>query len=195
MKLKRGSKIYSTFMSWIGRFLFLISIILISTGCMMMGGNLGDSTIQPLESKSSEKSETSDTELLIDQMILDAVTDLSNQDLSINSVAVWGIRTQSIGLNVELIKQKLITRLVNLSQFNVVSRDRLKELLEEQSLSLTGTIDEKSAVEVGNLIGVGAFVDGYISKENNQIVLSLKLIETKNGVIIWARTFNRLIKS
>lgn len=187
------SKIYSTVMGWIERFLLLIPIILISTGCMMMGGNLKDSLKQPLESKSSEKTETTDTEQLIDQMLADAVSDLSNQDLSISSVAVWGIRTQTIGLNVEIIKQKLIARLVNLGQFKVVSRDRLKELLEEQSLSLTGTIDENSAVEVGNLIGVGAFVDGYISTDNNQIVLSLTLIETKNGVIIWARTMNRSI--
>lgn len=161
----------------------------------MMGGTLRDSTSKSLESISSEKTETTNTEQLIDQMVIDAVSDLSNQDLSINSVAVWGIRTQTIGLNVELIRQKLITRLVNLSQFKVVSRDRLKDLLKEQSLSLTGTIDEKSAVEVGNLIGVGAFVDGFISTDNNQIVLSLTLIETKNGVIIWARTFNRSIKS
>ncbi|MCH7613514.1 MAG: hypothetical protein IIB45_09180 [Candidatus Marinimicrobia bacterium] len=72
--------------------------------------------------------------------------------------------------------------------FKVVSRERLNELLEEQGLSLSGTIDDKSAVEIGNLIGVEGFVDGYASISNDQIILSFTLMKTKSGVIIWAKT-------
>ena len=79
--------------------------------------------------------------------------------------------------------------------FKVVSRERLNELLEEQGLSLSGTIDDKSAVEIGNLIGVEGFVDGYASISNDQIILSFTLMETKSGVIIWAKTLEAPVNS
>ncbi|MCH7763426.1 MAG: hypothetical protein IIB95_06740 [Candidatus Marinimicrobia bacterium] len=79
--------------------------------------------------------------------------------------------------------------------FKVVSRERLNELLEEQGLSLSGTIDDKSAVEIGNLIGVEGFVDGYASISNDRIILSFTLMETKSGVIIWAKTLESPVNS
>jgi PBP1b-binding outer membrane lipoprotein LpoB len=124
----------------------------------------------------------------IDQMIEEAVEDLSSVDLQINSIAVWRIKSQTVGLNVEMIRRKLITKLVDLNQFKVLSRERLNELLDEQSLSLSGAIDEKSAVELGKLIGVDAFIDGYASIEDSRFMLNLNLVETKSGLIVWAKT-------
>ncbi|MFQ6616839.1 MAG: CsgG/HfaB family protein [Fidelibacterota bacterium] len=127
----------------------------------------------------------------LDQMIEEVVSDLFTQDIEINSVAVWRIRSDAPGLDGESIRQKLITRLVNLNRFKVVSRERLSELLQEQGLSLSGTILDTTAVEIGNLIGVEGFVDAYVSVEDSRLVLSCSLIETKTGVIIWAKTIER----
>ena len=90
-------------------------------------------------------------------------------------------------MDVETIRLKLISLLVDQNRFNVISRERLKDLLDEQSLSLSGTIDENSAVEIGKLIGVEGFIDGYCSLEDNRFILSLNLIESKRGVILWSK--------
>ncbi len=125
---------------------------------------------------------------VIDRLIEEAVSDLSETELAINSLAVWEIRTQAGAVDVTAITQKLITQLVALDRFRVISRERLSELLDEQDLSVTGTIDPGSAVELGRLIGVEGFIEGYLSVENDQISLSFNLIETSSGVIVWART-------
>lgn len=131
----------------------------------------------------------------IDQMIEEAVLDLSKQNLDINSIAVWQIKSQTADLETETIRQKLITQLDNMNRFKVVTRERLSELLEEQGLSLSGTIDDKSAVEIGNLIGVEGFISGFASLENDRLILSFTLFETKSGVIIWAKTLESPINS
>jgi curli biogenesis system outer membrane secretion channel CsgG len=44
--------------------------------------------------------------------------------------------------------------------FEVLDREHLAKILEEQGLAQTGLIDESSAVEIGNIIGAAAFVFG-----------------------------------
>jgi TolB-like protein len=73
----------------------------------------------------------------------------------------------------------------------VVSRKRLKDLLAEQNLSMSGNINEQSVVEIGKLIGVQGFFDGYRSVKNNQVILSLNLIDSKQGVILWVKVIEK----
>lgn len=168
--------------------LFLFFFIALSNGCMMMGlkthGTMTESSGRALP-KIVQKTNKGE---MFNKMIKKAVLDLSKKELDISSVAVWRIKTQSAGLDVELVRQKLISELVNLNHFKVISRQRLSELLEEQSLALSGSIDEKNAVEIGGLIGVEGFIDGYVQFEDNRLTLSLKLVETRSGIITWAKT-------
>jgi TolB-like protein len=144
--------------------------------------------MEPATPPSAVEEQQPTTDQVIDRLIEEAVSDLSTTELEINSLAVWEIRTQAGEVDVTAITQKLITQLVALDRFSVVSRERLSELLDEQSLSVTGTIDPGSAVELGSLIGVEGFIEGYLAVENNRVSLSLNLIETSSGVIVWAKT-------
>jgi len=175
----------------IGIIFLFMWIMFISASCIMMGMKMGKTMMGSMMSVSTNKVQTINTGQVMDEMIEKAVSDLSSQNLDINTVAIWRIKSQTAGLNVEVIRQKLITQLVNVNIFKVASRERLNELLEEQGLSLSGAIDEKSAVEIGNLIGVEGFIDGYASIENNRFILSFTLIEAKSGVIVWAKTFEQ----
>jgi len=161
---------------------------------MKMGMKRGGPMMESMPFRAAGTVQEINTEQAMDRMIEEAVLDLSTQDIDISSVAVWRIKSQTAGLDVEAIRQKFITQLVNLNRFKVVTRERLSELLAEQGLSLSGTIDDKSAVEIGNLIGVEGFVDGYISIEDSRFVLSCSLIETKTGVIIWAKTIEQPVQ-
>lgn len=150
--------------------------------------------MKPMMSGSSDEVQFVNMSQVVDEMIEEAVLDLSSKDLDIASIAVWRIKSHTAGLNVEMIRQSLITRLVMVNEFKVLSRERLEELLLEQSLSLSGVIDEKSAVDIGHLIGVEAFMDGHVSLSDNRLVLSLKLVDTESGVIVWAKTIERDVR-
>jgi PBP1b-binding outer membrane lipoprotein LpoB len=165
-----------------------VYIILISSGCMMIGMGMGQHMRGPMMSGSAEEAQAVNTSEDMDQLISEAMLDLSAKDLEINSLAVWRIKSQTAGLDVEMIRWKLITELVNLNRFHVVGRESLEKLLAEQGLSLSGTVDEKNAVGIGKLIGVEGFIDGYASIKNNRLTLNLSLIETTSGVIVWAKT-------
>jgi len=163
---------------------FIIFMLFFLSGCMMMGmhkfGRSATSeAAQPVQSES----------MLIDQLIFNITNDLSKEpQLTIESLAVWYIEARSSSIDTENIRQKIINRLVNNTSYKVVSREHLDKLLTEQSLTLSGIIDSSNANEMGKLIGVEGFVTGYFSKNDDRIELSLKIIQTQNGQVIWSST-------
>ncbi len=161
---------------------------------MQMGMRPGPTMMEPAKPHSLIEEQQLTTDQAIDRLIEEAVSDLSKTEMNINSLAVWVIQTQSSEVDVTAITQKLITHLVALDRFRVVSRERLSKLLEEQSLSATGTIDPDKTVELGSLIGVEGFIEGYLSVENDRTSLNLNLIETNSGVIVWAKTVERSVQ-
>ncbi|MCP4296539.1 MAG: SUMF1/EgtB/PvdO family nonheme iron enzyme [Proteobacteria bacterium] len=70
--------------------------------------------------------------------------------------------------------------------FQVVDRESLSLLLEEQKLSLEDFIDQSKAKKMGELYGIDAFFYGSITKKQGQYIASLKLLNIYNGVIEWA---------
>ena len=46
----------------------------------------------------------------------------------------------------------------------IVSRDRLEQVMQEQKLGFTGIIDEKTAVDLGNILGVHEILTGKITQ-------------------------------
>ena len=172
-------------------YLSSILIVFLSSGCMMMGLMSGRPMMGSTSFKSVDEVQEFNQGQVIDQIIEEAVSDLFAHSLDISSIAVWKIKSQTAGLDVEVIRQKFIAELVDVNRIKVISRELLSELLEEHSLSLSGTINENSAVEIGNLIGVEGFIDGYASIDNGRLILSFTLVDTKSGVIIWAKTFEQ----
>ena len=136
-----------------------------------------------------------DIEKSIDSLIEDAVIDLSKQAVTLESIAVWPLQSHSEKLNADMIGQKLIVKLVSLNSYKIISRQRLDQLLDEHELSISGAVEKKSAMELGELIGVEGFIDGHATIENNRIQLSMSLIETKSGQILWAKTVEKKVTS
>ena len=63
------------------------------------------------------------------------------------------------------ISDELTATLFKSGYFEVLDRQHLAKVLEEQGLAQTGLIDEASAVEIGNIIGAGVFVFGRIQND------------------------------
>lgn len=174
-----------------------VSIAAISSiflnGCMMPGMVRGGGMMHSHKAHSAAVIRDVNQSELIDEAIALALRDLSAHPLNINSLAVWQIRTGTAGLDIELIRMKLINGLVNLNKFEILSRDRLADLLKEQSLSLSGILDENSAVDFGSLIGVEGFIDGFCALEKNRFLIHLNLIDAKSGKILWSKIVEKKI--
>lgn len=53
--------------------------------------------------------------------------------------------------------------LIQKQQYDLIERDRLAQVLEEQNLGMTGVVDEASAVQIGKVLGVDAMVFGEVT--------------------------------
>lgn len=58
----------------------------------------------------------------------------------------------------------LVTALVKSNHYRVAERSMLQNILEEQSLGMTGVIDAATASRVGNILGVDYLIMGSISE-------------------------------
>ena len=103
------------------------------------------------------------------------------------------------------IEDWLVEKLVQSGQFRVIERKELESVLAEQELSLSGAIDDKTAVKVGKLLGcqlvvMGAVTDFSIRKAGGEAffrlgvdaskttaegTLSLRLVNTTTAEILF----------
>lgn len=79
------------------------------------------------------------------------------------------------------------------SHFDVIDWDTVETRAKEKDLSLSDHIDPQTAIGAGQLLGVDYLLTGSVSEEpgtaaNGKSVLSvsLRLIDTKTGSIVWA---------
>ena len=129
----------------------------------------------------------------IENMLIEMIDNLSSKNFDIETITVWDIQSKTVGIDLERIRQQLIMILVNDSNFQVVSRKRLKELLEEQNLALSGVLDVDNAVTIGELVGIEGFIDGYLSIDNDHLEINLNLIDAKKGIVVWALSLDDTI--
>lgn len=103
----------------------------------------------------------------------------------------------------------MVTELVKSGAYRVVDRERLKALMQEKSLSLSGDVDPKTAVKAGKLLGVEYLIVGSVTElgvsdrnvsspgmfgipsvrvrsQKMDAALDARAISTTTGEIVWA---------
>ena len=85
----------------------------------------------------------------------------------------------------DAIAEFLTTSLVNLGYFDVVEREQLKKIIEEQSLSQTGALD--AAQKIGEIMGVDVFIAGSVTQLGDLIEIDSRLIDLITGKVITAQ--------
>lgn len=81
------------------------------------------------------------------------------------------------------LSEELITRLFLTKKFQVIERLLLNKVLSEHKLNATGLIDETTAKELGNILGVEAIVSGTITDLGGSVKINSRLISTETGQI------------
>ncbi len=95
-----------------------------------------------------------------------AVFDFIGNDINSNTA-----RTLSDRLRIELVKYNFI---------NVLERNRIDAILEEQAIQMSGCVDE-CLVEVGRLLGATSIITGSIGKVGDYYTINARKINATTG--------------
>jgi len=106
----------------------------------------------------------------------------------------------------------LITELAKTNRFVVVERDKLDKILEEQGLQASGVIDPRTAVKVGQVLGLEAIVTGAVSefgvktggseyllaqtkRQTAEAAVDIRMVDVQTGQVIYADSGRGIAKS
>jgi TolB-like protein len=73
------------------------------------------------------------------------------------------------------------TELIGTRKFRVVERSQINQALSEQKLQKSGIVDEKSAVEIGKLLGADLIIIGSVVKIGTAYTINSRMIDVKTG--------------
>ncbi|MDD2549918.1 MAG: FlgO family outer membrane protein [Bacilli bacterium] len=102
-----------------------------------------------------------------------------------NQIAIMGFpdvngKVTELG---KLIPEELTTRLFKTGEFQVIERQLLTKVLEEQKLGISGMLDAGSVAQLGKLLGVDAIVTGTVTDRGDAIRINARMIETEQAQV------------
>jgi len=119
----------------------------------------------------------------LDNAIQNAAAELSPNIRIETSVAVIAIQADSVGMSNHLING-MIAALFGMRSthgFEIASRGQIEMLMAEQELSMSGLIDDASAVSIGRLAGVQYIMTGTFAPTGDIYRFWAQLIEVETG--------------
>lgn len=82
------------------------------------------------------------------------------------------------------VSSMLITELSGRPGMQVIERFRLQDLLTEQRLSLSGRVDEDTAIEVGRLVGAQYIIHGQVTSIGDQTRMDMRVVDVETSEIL-----------
>lgn len=80
----------------------------------------------------------------------------------------------------------LMTDINSIGLFEIVSRERLKDILKEQSLQHSGLVDKRTAVQVGKLIAAHYILTGSFTEMNGVLRIEAQVFSVEKGTQLGA---------
>ncbi len=121
------------------------------------------------------------------EKIIDSYKKLENAKYR-NTIAVLDFEEKSKVANEKMIgfasSELLTTRLSETGLFNIVERKRLKKIIKEIQMGMTGLVDEETAAQAGKIVGADIMVIGSITELGNFFNLNVRLIEVETSEIL-----------
>jgi hypothetical protein len=90
----------------------------------------------------------------------------------------------SLQANAEVLEDNIVLNLVPVKAFRMLERKDLRQVMQEQKLSLTGAFDSERSVEVGKLIGAKILILPKLHLVNGKLELYLKMVKVETGEIM-----------
>ncbi|HTG01369.1 MAG TPA: FlgO family outer membrane protein [Nitrospirota bacterium] len=119
---------------------------------------------------------------------LDALTEQITNSLTVQKTAKIAVIefTTLEGKVTDLgryLAEELTTRLFRTGKFQIVERRLMQKMMDEQKLSASGMIDEKTASQFGKILGVDALTTGTITDLNTSVKVNARLIAAGTGSV------------
>ncbi|HUT99728.1 MAG TPA: CsgG/HfaB family protein [bacterium] len=73
--------------------------------------------------------------------------------------------------------------LINTRRFEVVERERLEALMEEQGLALSGCVTTECFVQVGQLAGAQKVIVGEVAQVGGSYIVSVRMVDVYSGKV------------
>ncbi len=80
--------------------------------------------------------------------------------------------------------EALTNKIAGQRNIKIVERQYLGKIIEELKLQASGLVDENTAVELGNLVGVKYFIYGSVSIASDALVLRSRTVDVKTAQIV-----------
>ena len=101
-----------------------------------------------------------------------------------SNIAVIDLNTHGMsGDETVAVTARVRSELFNTCKYNVLEREDMSTLLQEQGLQQTGLTAEENLIQAGKILNVEYIVGGNISKLGESYSVSLKMIEVETGKI------------
>jgi hypothetical protein len=81
------------------------------------------------------------------------------------------------------------------AKYQMLERVLLGKVLEEQSIALSGMIDEKTSAKIGALYGAQAIVTGSLVEWSGRLTLSTRLVDVATGSVLSSAVFRTMSAS
>ncbi len=75
----------------------------------------------------------------------------------------------------------VMTDIEAIGQFNIISKERLKGVIREQELQMTGLVDEKSVVKIGRIVGAAYILTGSFTEMNGTLRIETQVYSVERG--------------
>ncbi|MEW6357829.1 MAG: GNA1162 family protein [Planctomycetota bacterium] len=93
------------------------------------------------------------------------------------------------------------TEMMSIPNFDYVERSQIQRILQEQNITLTDLVRDKSASEIGKLLGADAVVLGKVHKfaygfnvvnmKTSHVSFSVRMVDAKTGTVLWSASVER----
>jgi len=105
-----------------------------------------------------------------------------------NSLAVLSIKSLSDDLTLHIIGL-LETGLVHSERLQIVSRQRIQTVMNEQNFGMSGYVDDNTAQRIGRLLGARLVLTGEIIKPENRYFFNIQVLETETAIIMYSKSY------
>jgi len=105
----------------------------------------------------------------------------NHQMVAVLPFAERGIGTTLLG---EYVAEKLMIALSATGRVQLVERNRLETIYQEQKLGATGLIDDETAASVGNIAGAQAAIVGILTNIGDSWELTARLLGTSDARVL-----------
>ena len=81
------------------------------------------------------------------------------------------------------IREIISSTIVNSGNYDIVERSLLEKVMQEQSFSNSGIVDDKDATEIGKLAGANKIVLSVVTLTGGRNMISIKMIDVKTASV------------